>query len=441
MEENHNIQSDTRRKIAFFVTTLGVLILLSGFIINPWVGKCYRNNIVNYHDVMLSYFIWSSTIGFLIICNAAIFYKINSKIIDNITILFLTISLILISDRLLLAKYGLPLWVADSETHYKHRPNAIRKWGENKLIRINKYGHHDDEFPLEKRDKEFRGLIIGDSITMGHGVQYEETFANQLEDMLKKNVRDFTTYQIINTGVQGYSTFQEYHVLMRSLIFKPDFIAIGFCMNDVSEPFVVNKEFGGVGLDYHGVTQVSNMFVSYIFNETGYGRLMKKYQNRGKRIERRRKWESYNVKDMAQKSVDNPNFSEPWKIVLSYMQKSYDVAKDKKIKFVLLIFPHTFQLMNDNLKEPQRILVNHAKQAGIDLIDFTAVFEKLIFENNIIVETLVRNGFSYDEINGLYKNRMRKYFLDSDHYTPEGHKIVASHLYTYLLNHFDFESY
>ncbi len=62
------------------------------------------------------------------------------------------------------------------------------------------------------------------------------------------------------------------------------------------------------------------------------------------------------------------------------MQKSYDVAKDKKIKFVLLILPNTFQLMNDNLKEPQRILVNHAKQAGVDVIDFTTVFEKLIFE-------------------------------------------------------------
>jgi hypothetical protein len=53
---------------------------------------------------------------------------------------------------------------------------------------------------------------------MGHGVTSDETFANQLErQLLKASGRKYDHYQIINAGVQGYSTFQEFHVLERSL--------------------------------------------------------------------------------------------------------------------------------------------------------------------------------------------------------------------------------
>lgn len=51
-----------------------------------------------------------------------------------------------------------------------------------------KYGHHDENFPLKKNNNEFRGIIIGDSITMGHGVTNGEAFPNQLEHILKKRL-------------------------------------------------------------------------------------------------------------------------------------------------------------------------------------------------------------------------------------------------------------
>jgi hypothetical protein len=56
---------------------------------------------------------------------------------------------------------------------------------------------------------------------------------------------------------EGYSSFQEYHLFLRSLIFDPDFLAVGFCMNDVTEPFVVNKTFGGTGIDYSSLTRTN----------------------------------------------------------------------------------------------------------------------------------------------------------------------------------------
>ena len=44
-------------------------------------------------------------------------------------------------------------------------------------------------------------------------------------------------------------------------------------MNDVTEPYVVNRDLGGVGIDYHEVMQSSNLVARYLVNETGYGRL------------------------------------------------------------------------------------------------------------------------------------------------------------------------
>jgi lysophospholipase L1-like esterase len=90
--------------------------------------------------------------------------------------------------------------------------------------------------------------------------------------------------------------------------------------------------------------------------------------------------------------------------------------------------------MDESFKIPQSILTDHAKRAGVRVIDFTRVFEEIIFREPI-VKSLRDDKFSYGEIRQLYTNRVRKYFLDGNHYTPEGHRIIASGLYEYLHTH------
>jgi lysophospholipase L1-like esterase len=300
------------------------------------------------------------------------------------------------------------------------------------LIRINQYGHHDDDFPLTKRGQEFRGVVLGDSITMGHGVTSNETFSNQLERLLRSRHPD-RTYQIINTGVQGYSTFQEYNVLLRSLVFQPDFIAVGFCMNDPVEPYVIDKRFGGVGADYHGVAQVPSLFTSYVVNETGYGRLLQALQTRHRSVQLEQRWQTYSVEKLAKSAIDDPAFAEHWKATLGYLDKIYATAATRGIKVVLMIFPFTFQFMDEGLQAPERILTAHARSRNVAVIDFTRVFEQLIYEPNE-VPVLRKDGFSSDEIAALYRKRLRAYYLDDDHYTAAGHEVIAARLYDHLVN-------
>jgi lysophospholipase L1-like esterase len=336
--------------------------------------------------------------------------------LGSLALLLGTLLVIFIIDRVLLTKYPLPRWESDPVLHYKHRPGTYT-WGkkyDTKPIYINRHGFHDDDFPEKKADGELRGLIVGDSIVMGHGVTAAETFANQLERLLPDSASGYKTYQVINAGVQGYSTFQYLETLKRSLKFSPNFIAIGFCMNDPTEPFLVNKSYGGSGLDYHGILQIPQPWVAYLVNETGFGRfaiyIRKRITKKFASIEKETRKEKYDVRKMAEFSRTDPVYIEAWKYVLSDLSEMYDLASKKKIPVVLIIFPFTFQLGEEKLQEPQRILKQHADQHRVPYLDMTEVAEKLVAE-----------GVPLEDL-----------FLDSDHFTVKGHGVVANLLLQYL---------
>ena len=344
--------------------------------------------------------------------------------IINLLILCASVLLIVGIDRGLLMTINPGaegIWIPDKNLHFKHRPLALSKWTAfgNKPIRINSHGHHDDEFPSQKPRGELRILCLGDSVTMGHGVTREETYANQLESILSRSSLDFASYQVINAGVQGYTTFQELEVLRRSLIFEPDLITVGFVMNDVTEPLVVDRNFGGTGFDYHEIFQTTSKVANYLLNQTGFGRFAGKVQYWliGGPVEARLQ-EMYNVEKMVKANWINNDekIKQSWTVVLKDLGEIYQVAESKGIAVTLLIFPYTFQLYDPAMQWPQQLLTTHAQRYGVHIIDFTKVFEdKLAPEHRKVGE----------------------YFIDEDHLTVEGHKIVAEVLSLYLQDKFN----
>ena len=106
---------------------------------------------------------------------------------------------------------------------------------------------------------------------MGHGVDKDGTIAGLLEDILSGP--EFSSYQIINTGVEGYSSNHEYAIFRESLVFDPDFVKVGLCLNDITDPAVFDTELGGIGR-FSGVFHLSNAMIGYLANETGFSRLI-----------------------------------------------------------------------------------------------------------------------------------------------------------------------
>lgn len=115
-------------------------------------------------------------------------------------------------------------------------PKSIRerpRWE----VSLDSRGFREAEFSDHKTPDTFRILCLGDSWTFGANVAQDETYPRQLEHVLE---RRFPTvrFEVLNLGVLGYTSFQGRELLESSAIhWQPDFVIIGFGMNDGSVGF------------------------------------------------------------------------------------------------------------------------------------------------------------------------------------------------------------
>ena len=424
---------------------VGMLSLLSAAVINPWLGAYYRTPIVNYRDVLFIYMWCSLGLSAGLFLTGVVLRRLTSEPAVKVGLLIVSVTIVVLADRLLLVVFGLPYWVPDPVIHYRHRPNTIRSWWKgnptttqaehflDKNLVINEHGFHDHSFPVAKPQGELRGLFLGDSVTMGHGVTRDEIFANQLEELMKNHGTSHGSYQFINAGVQGYSTFQELHTLRGALRFDPDFVVVGFCLNDITEPYWIDKRLGGTGW-YYQVSQVSNSFLGYLLNETGFGRLIRRNRERSFKSEQTtQRYADYDVRKMSAASVGDSRFAAGWKLVLDDLEMIYKLARQHKIPVFLLIFPYTFQLTQDGYNNPQLILKAHAQRYGVGCIDFVSEFEAFLRQDmQRFFREVDRPLPAPSNHREFFSLQLHRYFLDEDHFNEAGHRIVAERLAEYL---------
>lgn len=100
---------------------------------------------------------------------------------------------------------------------------------------INKYGMRGPALLPEKGANSFRVVCLGDSITFGEGVKYDDTYPALLESELARAMPD-RRVETINAGVQTYGTLDcLYFFGMRCEQFGPDAVTLGFFLNDVTD--------------------------------------------------------------------------------------------------------------------------------------------------------------------------------------------------------------
>jgi lysophospholipase L1-like esterase len=83
-------------------------------------------------------------------------------------------------------------------------------------------------FP-RKSKKQFRIMVVGDSLTYGYGVREEETYPMQIETALKKNFN----VEVLNLGVSGYQSEDVLKITIKyTPLLQPNLIIYGVCLND-----------------------------------------------------------------------------------------------------------------------------------------------------------------------------------------------------------------
>jgi hypothetical protein len=109
-------------------------------------------------------------------------------------------------------------------------------WFAGVPVQINRLGFRDPrEYSLQKKANTFRILVMGDSVTFGHGAVFLTTYPYLLEQQLVA-WNPAIDWQVWNLGVPGYNTRQELLYLKEvAPTFQPDLVILGFFPNDVTD--------------------------------------------------------------------------------------------------------------------------------------------------------------------------------------------------------------
>lgn len=113
---------------------------------------------------------------------------------------------------------------------HEHRPGAAaRLMGVE--VRINADGLRDRDYPSEK-GAAWRIAILGDSLTLGWGVEEGDTFTTLLE----KRLATAGPTEVLNFGTGNYNTTQEVNLFLRKgAAYSPDQVVLFYFIND-AEP-------------------------------------------------------------------------------------------------------------------------------------------------------------------------------------------------------------
>lgn len=119
--------------------------------------------------------------------------------------------------------------IPDPDLVYKHRPGLHRIY-QGVTVTTNELGLRDR--PLERKgEREFRILVLGDSVTFGWGVAEEETFVRRLEKKLALEVGG--TVRTVNAGVGSYNTVIEGAFFKKYVdVINPDVVILLYTPND-----------------------------------------------------------------------------------------------------------------------------------------------------------------------------------------------------------------
>lgn len=174
----------------------------------------------------------------------ALFIIIGKKFLLYFFIPFIIVSIfleiILRSCYPMISNYNMEMWryarelkvpATGNDLPFEHAANK-RSLLCGVEIKTNSLGlRAEKDYVLPKPAHTKRILVLGDSITMGWGVEFKDTYASRLEDLLNKNLSQH--FEVINAGVGNYNSICELAALKKFINLEPDLIILGFYINDL----------------------------------------------------------------------------------------------------------------------------------------------------------------------------------------------------------------
>ncbi|NOY40137.1 MAG: SGNH/GDSL hydrolase family protein [Nitrospirae bacterium] len=333
----------------------------------------------------------------------------------KVLLLFFSIFFVFLSGELVL-RYKIKDWPFKAALYtpdYLTKRDKPLRWRFSPTNGRNSLGLRNREIGPKKKGV-YRILFLGDSLIWSGETTSGKYFTEVLEDRLNAKYSTRTrSYEVINAGVPGYTTYQELEFLkIYGLDMKPDIVVLGFVFNDLYYKYLhrptSSKLFG---------TDLSTRL--HYFNTDSFPGIIFARSQFAHEIARR----SIILWKMISKQPIYPferrrDFYLAWKDygwthtqkLIGTMQK---LLKDKGIPFRILVYPVTDQV-NDQYRRinkqyvlyPQRMIRKICDAYGIPELDLT---------------------------NALYKNGGTTLFRDYLHLNEKGNDVVTNKVERFLV--------
>lgn len=343
----------------------------------------------------------------------------------------------LVAGWILIRPLSPPL-VPDKVRHHRLVPDSYAEFQQRDfsyIQRVNKHGFRGKEFLFEKPPGSYRIIMLGDSFTMGKGVEDDQTFSAILEESLRSGTAQCgRTVEVLNGGVDSYAPILGLLYLTNELYaLKPDMVVYNLDMSDLVQEAAYRKE-GVRGPDGQIIAVPQHARPDSLMKKVRiwterhlfFTRIVLLYANRilgYREMTVRDVVNLANAEVVAHTLTGDIDRREQWRDIFDSLTRMKHYCEKHGIKFVLVVYPWAHQI-SDTEWMPGRssfmpkdakpsdasikTIYEMAKANGIELLDVTPTFK-------------------------AYSGTEPLYFSYDMHWTPTGHRVMARGLGDYLI--------
>ncbi|MFH1770955.1 MAG: GDSL-type esterase/lipase family protein [archaeon] len=312
----------------------------------------------------------------------------------------------------------------DSVLGWKNNPGAeglFKTPDTLSYVTINSKGLRDKEYDYEKDSSVKRILFFGDSHVWGYGLNNSDRFSEILEKKLGED------YEVINMGVTGYSTDQEFLLLRdEGLKYNPNVVVLVFYANDLGGGLhnlrsgyyksTIAKDGEGYVVENMPVPEPEDFVEAREnYQDQGIFAVVKFFTNKSRFLYFISKYSYDGFKNFLIRtgsSQEAPQYdveSDEWQNTLFIIGLIDDLCEENDVKFILTYLPSKQRIKTNSTNNMGEILGNFSLEQGITYLDLT---EEL-----------------------LKQNKEADIFRKFDaHMNEKGNEILAEYFYEKLIN-------
>jgi lysophospholipase L1-like esterase len=306
------------------------------------------------------------------------------------------------------------MMVFDDTLGWRHATNVKRLFqnelGQEFDVTLDEFGHRGAGHPKQPASGKYRILVVGDSFTEGVQVGETDVFTGQIE---RANPR----LEVINAGVGGYGTVQEYlYLRAEGIQFRPDLVLLVFFENDLSDNvFTYYAGFGPrpyANLTADGIRLVesldSSVYTQYILpapfqmalNNHSY-----LYYFLNSRIYQ--PMFATRIRQMQQAELQKLEPETLYKVAFGMLDKFNSFLKEQQIPLLVVLVPSREDVAQGR-SDVSNTMYDYCRTHDLNCLPLIDKFRQTFSPAPLL------------------------YFREDMHWAPDGHKLAAEEIARYL---------